>query len=75
MSSPKLLSTDDEVDPMVYAVNMVDCMLVLAVGFLIFTLMSFGMQSVVFQRCFSPGETGNYASSAEDCSGPDGAGT
>ena len=44
----KLMSTDEEVDPMVYAVNMVDCMLVLAVGFLIFTVMSFGMQSVVF---------------------------
>jgi hypothetical protein len=44
----RLLSTEDEVDPMIYAVNMVDCMLVLAVGFLIFTIMSFGMQSVVF---------------------------
>jgi hypothetical protein len=33
---------------MVYAVNMVDCMLVLAVGFLIFTIMSMGLQSVVF---------------------------
>ena len=44
----RLLSSDEEVDPMVYAVNMVDCMLVLAVGFLIFTIMSLGMQSVVF---------------------------
>ena len=44
----KLVSNDGEVDPLVYAVNMVDCMLVLAVGFLIFTVMSFGMQSVVF---------------------------
>ena len=44
----KLMSTNEEVDPMIYAVNMVDCMLVLAVGFLIFTVMSFGMQSVVF---------------------------
>lgn len=44
----KLLSTDEEIDPMVYAVNMVDCMLVLAVGFLIFTIMSMGLQSVVF---------------------------
>ncbi len=42
------LSTDEDVDPMVYAVNMVDCMLVLAVGFLIFTIMSMGLQSVVF---------------------------
>lgn len=46
----KLMSTNEEVDPMVYAVNMVDCMLVLAVGFLIFTVMSFGMQSVVFSN-------------------------
>ncbi len=44
----KLLSTNEEIDPMVYAVNMVDCMLVLAVGFLIFTIMSMGIQSVVF---------------------------
>ena len=44
----RLLSNDEEVDPMIYAVNMVDCMLVLAVGFLIFTVMSFGMESVVF---------------------------
>jgi hypothetical protein len=44
----KLLSTDEEIDPMIYAVNMVDCMLVLAVGFLIFTIMSMGLQNVVF---------------------------
>ncbi len=34
----KLLSSDEEIDPMIYAVNMIDCMLVLAVGFLIFTI-------------------------------------
>lgn len=44
----RLSSTEGEVDPMVYAVNMVDCMLVLAVGFLIFTVMSFGMQNIIF---------------------------
>lgn len=33
---------------MVYAVNMVDCMLVLAVGFLIFTIMSMNLQSIIF---------------------------
>ncbi|WP_048189703.1 DUF2149 domain-containing protein [Methanobacterium sp. SMA-27] len=33
---------------MIYAVNMVDCMLVLAVGFLIFSVMSMNIQSVVF---------------------------
>ena len=51
----RLLSTKEEVDPMVYAVNMVDCMLVLAVGFLIFSVMSMGMQSVVFSSA-SPQE-------------------
>lgn len=51
----RLSSTEDEVDPMTYAVNMVDCMLVLAVGFLIFTIMSFGMQSIVFSDA-SPAE-------------------
>ncbi len=51
----KLLSNEGEIDPMVYAVNMVDCMLVLAVGFLIFTVMSFGMQNVVFSSA-SPQE-------------------
>jgi len=34
----KVLSSDSEIDPMIYAVNMIDCMLVLAVGFLIFTI-------------------------------------
>ncbi len=33
-----VLSSDEEIDPMIYAVNMIDCMLVLAVGFLIFTI-------------------------------------
>jgi hypothetical protein len=42
------MSTDEEIDPMIYAVNMVDCMLVLAVGFLIFTVMSMNMESLVF---------------------------
>lgn len=44
----RLSSSSEEIDPMVYAVNMVDCMLVLAVGFLIFTVMSMGLQSIVF---------------------------
>jgi hypothetical protein len=44
----ELLSNDNEIDPMIYAVNMVDCMLVLALGFLIFTIMSMDLQSVVF---------------------------
>ncbi len=44
----KLISSDEQIDPMIYAVNMVDCMLVLAVGFLIFTILSMSMQSVFF---------------------------
>lgn len=44
----RLFSSDEEIDPMIYAVNMVDCMLVLAVGFLIFTIISMNLQSVVF---------------------------
>jgi hypothetical protein len=51
----KRLYDTEEIDPMTYAVNMVDCMLVLAVGFLIFTVMSFGMQNVVFSSA-SPQE-------------------
>ena len=35
----RLLSSDEEIDPMIYAVNMVDCMLVLAVGFLVFIIL------------------------------------
>ena len=42
------VSRDEDIDPMIYAVNMVDCMLVLAVGFLIFGIMSMNLQSVVF---------------------------
>lgn len=44
----KLISSDEQIDPMIYAVNMVDCMLVLAVGFLIFTILSMSMQNVFF---------------------------
>ncbi len=44
----RLFSRDDEIDPMIYAVNMVDCMLVLAVGFLIFTVISMNLQAVIF---------------------------
>lgn len=38
MRRKTILSSDEEIDPMIYAVNMIDCMLVLAVGFLIFTI-------------------------------------
>ena len=44
----KIRQDDDEIDPMSSVTNMTDIMLVLAVGFLIFAVMSTGMQSVVF---------------------------
>lgn len=40
--------SEDDLDPMASATNMTDIMLVLAVGFLIFAVMSTGMQDVVF---------------------------
>ncbi len=41
-------SSDDDIDPMAGTTNLVDAMLVLALGFLIFVVMSWNMQSVVF---------------------------
>ena len=43
----RLLHSEDE-DPMAGSANLVDAMLVLAVGFLIFLVVSWNMQSVVF---------------------------
>ena len=43
----RLLSQNEE-DPMAGSTNLVDAMLVLAVGFLIFVVVSWNMQSVVF---------------------------
>ena len=43
----RLFSGNDE-DPMAGTTNLVDAMLVLSVGFLIFLVMSWNMQSVVF---------------------------
>jgi hypothetical protein len=44
----RLKQSDDELDPMSSVTNMTDIMLVLAVGFLIFAVMSTGMQDIVF---------------------------
>ncbi|AXV36866.1 MAG: DUF2149 domain-containing protein [Methanobacteriaceae archaeon] len=44
----RLLSADHEEDPMAGTANLVDAMLVLSVGFLIFLVISWNMQSVVF---------------------------
>lgn len=42
------LLSDNEEDPMAGIANLTDAMLVLSVGFLIFLVMSWNMQSVVF---------------------------
>lgn len=44
----RLLEETEESEPMSYTVNIVDCMLVLAVGFMLFAVMSMDMQSVIF---------------------------
>ncbi|MBC7119735.1 MAG: DUF2149 domain-containing protein [Methanobacteriaceae archaeon] len=44
----RLLGGQNEEDPMAGSANIVDAMLVLSVGFLIFLVMSWNMQSVVF---------------------------
>ena len=41
-------SSDNNIDPMAGTTNLVDAMLVLALGFLIFVVISWNMQSVVF---------------------------
>ena len=41
-------SSDDDIDPMAGTTNRVDAMLVLALGFLIFVVISWNMQSVIF---------------------------
>ncbi len=46
-SKRRLLNKEDE-DPMAGSANLVDAMLVLAVGFLLFLVVSWNMQSVVF---------------------------
>ena len=41
-------ASDDDIDPMAGTTNLVDAMLVLALGFLIFVVISWNMQSVSF---------------------------
>ena len=41
-------SSDDDIDPMAGTTNLVDAMLVIALGFLIFVVISWNMQSVIF---------------------------
>ncbi|MBC7100371.1 MAG: DUF2149 domain-containing protein [Methanobacteriales archaeon] len=51
----RLLGGQNEEDPMAGSANIVDAMLVLSVGFLIFLVISWNMQSVVFSN-MSPEE-------------------
>ena len=44
----KIISANEDVDPMSYSVNIVDCMLVLALGFMLFAIMSMNMQNIIF---------------------------
>ena len=41
-------ASDDDIDPMAGTTNIVDAMLFLALGFLIFVVISWNMQSVIF---------------------------
>lgn len=41
-------ASDEDIDPMAGTTNLVDAMLVLALGFLIFVVISWNMQSVIF---------------------------
>ncbi len=43
-----------EEDPMAGTANLVDAMLVIAVGFLVFVIISWNMQSIVFNEDMSP---------------------
>ena len=54
-------SSDDDIDPMAGTTNLVDAMLVLALGFLIFVVISWNMQSVIFSDMRSKaGSNGIY---------------
>lgn len=55
---------NDDLDPMSSVTNMTDIMLVLAVGFLIFAVMSTGMQNVVFSD-MSPEQKQNVMQKAQ----------
>lgn len=57
-------TSDDELDPMSSVTNMTDIMLVLAVGFLIFAVMSTGMQDIIFSD-MSPEQKQDLLQSAQ----------
>ena len=47
---------DDEEDPMAGVANLVDAMLVIAVGLLVFLVISWNMQAIVFNDSVTPQE-------------------
>ena len=53
-------ASDDDIDPMAGTTNLVDAMLVLALGFLIFVVISWNMQSVIFFRHEPRSKAGSY---------------
>ena len=61
----RLISSSDDADPLSYSINMVDCMLVLAVGFMLFAIMSMNMQNVIFGN-LSPEERAKVADSVNN---------
>ncbi|MBR5502849.1 MAG: DUF2149 domain-containing protein [Methanobrevibacter sp.] len=52
--SNKRLNKGEEEDPMAGAANLVDAMLVIAVGLLVFLVISWNMQAVVFNEDLTP---------------------
>jgi len=60
-----LISSNDDGGPMEYTVNIVDCMLVLALGFMLFAIMSMNLQNVVFGN-LSPEERAQIADAVKD---------
>ena len=52
--SKKRLNKGEEEDPMAGAANLVDAMLVIAVGLLVFLVISWNMQNVIFNEDITP---------------------
>jgi len=61
----RIISSSEDADPLSYSINIVDCMLVLAVGFMLFAIMSMNMQNVIFGN-LSPEERAKVADSVKN---------
>ena len=57
--SNKRLSNAEEEDPMSGVANLVDAMLVIAVGLLVFLVISWNMQGIIFNEDMTPEEKQN----------------